>query len=299
MFDLENILVYANSNIQIIGIFIAIIGGLVASKLLNAKIERDTLEEKLNRIIKEIEFNTLKKSGKENRIYLKKKEDYMYYIHDKIIEEDFDISNYDDYDLTKEQRTVIIEEIKEIIRAALVIFKEPHTTSEVESVLKQNHIKENTIEYDIYYYVGSETGKSTSNSFEYPALLPNLQDVRLSSHFSSLQENLEERDLNNRIDELNELLKWKIIEKEDIESKIKAINSNLNIKKDVLLFIFITIFAIIIPQVILSIYPIFINFKWLKYVFAIYSINSFLISMCLMLWYIYKLFLNISKNNAK
>ena len=101
MFDLENILVYANSNIQIIGIFIAIIGGLVASKLLNAKIERDTLEEKLNRIIKEIEFNTLKKSGKENRIYLKKKEDYMYYIHDKIIEEDFDISNYDDYDLTK------------------------------------------------------------------------------------------------------------------------------------------------------------------------------------------------------
>ena len=100
MFDLENILVYANSNIQIIGIFIAIIGGLVASKLLNAKIERDTLEEKLNRIIKEIEFNTLKKSGKENRIYLKKKEDYMYYIHDKIIEEDFDISNYDDYDLT-------------------------------------------------------------------------------------------------------------------------------------------------------------------------------------------------------
>lgn len=272
---------------------------MVASKLLNAKIERDTLEEKLNRIIKEIEFNTLKKSGKENRIYLKKKEDYMYYIHDKIIEEDFDISNYDDYDLTKEQRTVIIEEIKEIIRAALVIFKEPHTTSEVESVLKQNHIKENTIEYDIYYYVGSETGKSTSNSFEYPALLPNLQDVRLSSHFSSLQENLEERDLNNRIDELNELLKWKIIEKEDIESKIKAINSNLNIKKDVLLFIFITIFAIIIPQVILSIYPIFINFKWLKYVFAIYSINSFLISMCLMLWYIYKLFLNISKNNAK
>lgn len=299
MFDLENILVYANSNIQIIGIFIAIIGGLVASKLLNAKIERDTLEEKLNRIIKEIEFNTLKKSGKENRIYLKKKEDYMYYIHDKIIEEDFDISNYDDYDLTKEQRTVIIEEIKEIIRAALVIFKEPHTTSEVESVLKQNHIKENTIEYDIYYYVGSETGKSTSNSFGYPALLPNLQDVRLSSHFSYLQENLEERDLNNRIDELNELLKWKIIEKEDIESKIKAINSNLNIKKDVLLFIFITIFAIIIPQVILSIYPIFINFKWLKYVFAIYSINSFLISMCLMLWYIYKLFLNISKNNAK
>ena len=299
MFDLENILVYANSNIQIIGIFIAIIGGLVATKLLNAKIEKDTLEEKLNRIIKEIEYNTLKKSGKENRIYLKKKEDYMYYIYDKIIEDDFDISNYDDYNLTEDQRTEIIEEIKGIMRRALEIFKEPHITSEVESILKQNHIKENTIEYDIYYYVGSETGKSTSNAFGYPGLLPNLQDLRLSSHLTSFQENLEERDLNNHIDELNELLKWKIIEKEDIESKIKAINSNLNIKKDVLLFIFVTIFAIIIPQVVLSIYPIFKDFKWLKYLFAIYSITSFIISMCLMLWYIYKLFLNISKDNTK
>ena len=61
MFDLENILTYANTNIQIIGIFIAIIGGLVATKLLNAKIEKDTLKEKLDKIQKEIEFNENKK----------------------------------------------------------------------------------------------------------------------------------------------------------------------------------------------------------------------------------------------
>ena len=53
MFELENILTYANTNIQIIGIFIAIIGGLVATKLLNTKIEKDTLKEKLDRIQKE------------------------------------------------------------------------------------------------------------------------------------------------------------------------------------------------------------------------------------------------------
>lgn len=57
MFDLENILTYANTNIQIIGLFIAIIGGLVATKLLNAKIEKDTLKEKLDKVQKEIEFN--------------------------------------------------------------------------------------------------------------------------------------------------------------------------------------------------------------------------------------------------
>ena len=68
-------------------------------------------------------------------------------------------------------------------------------------------------------------------------------------------------------------------EKEDIESKFIALNNNLYVKKDVLLFVFITIFAIIIPQIILSTYPLFVNYKWLKYIFAIYSIITFIISM--------------------
>ena len=39
MFTLENILNYTSANIQIIGVFIAIIGGLIATKLLNTKID--------------------------------------------------------------------------------------------------------------------------------------------------------------------------------------------------------------------------------------------------------------------
>ena len=61
MFQLENILTYVSANIQIIGIFIAIIGGLVATKLLNMKIEKDTLKEKLIKINKEINFYNNKK----------------------------------------------------------------------------------------------------------------------------------------------------------------------------------------------------------------------------------------------
>ena len=80
MFDLENILSYTNANIQIIGIFIVIIGGLVATKLLNAKIEKDTLKEKLNKLIKEIDFNKEKKSSKEQKIYQKKKDDIIFMI---------------------------------------------------------------------------------------------------------------------------------------------------------------------------------------------------------------------------
>lgn len=297
MFDLKNILSYANANIQIIGIFIAIIGGLVATKLLNAKIEKDTLKEKLNKIEKEINFNEEKKSSKEQKIYLKKREDYIYYIYDKIIKKDFDVSNYDDYDLTEEQRLNIIDEIKKIMAEAIKIFKEKHKKSEVEKILKKNHIKENTIEYTIYDYVGYETGDSTNGTGPFGMVIPNIGDIRMDSRFSSLQENLEERDLNNRIDKLNELLKWKLIEKEDIEAKIKAINNSLNIKKDVILFISITLFGIVVPQIVLSVYPIFINYKWLKYVFAIYSIMTFIVSMLAMLLYIYRLCKNIKKDD--
>lgn len=297
MFDLKNILSYANANIQIIGIFIAIIGGLVATKLLNAKIEKYTLKEKLNKIEKEINFNEEKKSSKEQKIYLKKREDYIYYIYDKIIKKDFDVSNYDDYDLTEEQRLNIIDEIKKIMAEAIKIFKEKHKKSEVEKILKKNHIKENTIEYTIYDYVGYETGDSTNGTGPFGMVIPNIGDIRMDSRFSSLQENLEERDLNNRIDKLNELLKWKLIEKEDIEAKIKAINNSLNIKKDVILFISITLFGIVVPQIVLSVYPIFINYKWLKYVFAIYSIMTFIVSMLAMLLYIYRLCKNIKKDD--
>lgn len=97
----------------------------------------------------------------------------------------------------------------------------------------------------------------------------------------------------------SQFIEWKLIEKEDIESKVIALNNNLSVKKDVLLFICITIFAIIIPQIVLSTYPLFINFKWLKYVFAIYSIITFVLSMLLMLWYIFKLFLGISNDDIK
>lgn len=297
MFNLDNILSYANANIQIIGIFIAIIGGLVATKLLNAKIEKDTLKEKLNKLEKEITFNEEKKSGKEQKIYLKKQEDYIYYIYDKIIEKDFDVSNYEDYGLTEEQRLNIINEIKTIMAEAIKVFKEKHKKNEVEKILKKNHIQENTIEYTIYDYVGYETGDNSNGTGPFGMVIPNIGDIRMDSRFSSLQENLEERDLNNRVDELNELLKWKLIEKEDIDAKIKAINNSLNIKKDVTLFISITLFGIVVPQIVLSIYPIFINYKWLKYVFAIYSIITFIVSMLAMLLYIYRLYKNIKKDD--
>ena len=84
MFELNNILNYTSANIQIIGIFIAIIGGLVATKILNTKIEKDTLLEKLSKIEKEIRFYKRKKINDEEEVYKINKEDYIDYIYEKV-----------------------------------------------------------------------------------------------------------------------------------------------------------------------------------------------------------------------
>lgn len=291
MFDLDNILIYTSANIQIIGIFIAIIGGLVATKILNTKIEKDTLLEKLSKIQKEIKFYKRKKLNNEEVVNKINKVDYIEYIYEKVEERNFNIEDYADYNLSLEQRKDIVREIKEMISNASKIFNTEHSRDDVPIILKQNHIKEGTTEYMIYEYIGRRTstrktmglGIIDSTVFDYPSIQP-----------TSFYENLEERDLNNRIDKFDEFIEWKLVEQEDIESKLIAIN-NLEIKKDIILFILITIFAIVIPQLVLCIYPLFINYKFLKYIFAIYSIFIFIISMFLMLGYILKLFLNISK----
>lgn len=156
MFELDNILIYTGANIQIIGVFIAIIGGLVATKILNTKIEKDTLLEKLSKIKKEIRFYKSKKLTDEEEIYKINKEDYIYYIYEKIGDRDFNIENYADYNLTIEQRKTIIQEIKDMMNSALKIFSIEHSGADVSNILQQNHIKEGTIKYMIYEYVGKK-----------------------------------------------------------------------------------------------------------------------------------------------
>lgn len=291
MFRLDNILTYTNANIQIIGIFIAIIGGLVATKILNTKIEKDTLIEKLSKIEKEIRFYKKRKSTDEEEVYKINKEDYIYRIYEKVEDSDFNIEDYEDSNLSLEQRKEIVREIKEMIHSALRIFNIEHTKDEIPTILKQNHIKEGTTEYMIYKYVGENA--RIRKTFGFGMFDPT--DVGYSQiQPTSLYENLEERDLKNRIDKLDEFIEWKLVEEEDIKSKLIAINS-LEVKDDVILFIIITVFAIIIPQLVLCIYPIFTKYKFLKYIFAIYSISTFVISMFLMLGYIVKLLLKNSK----
>lgn len=291
MFSLDNIISFASMNIQTIGIFIAIIGGIIVTKLLNLKIEKDSLEDKLSIINKQIEFDNKRIKKREKKITDNNRLDFINDVYDHIFDTDFKLEKYDNYGLSDDERKNICKEIIQEYKKANSVFEGlDYYTDDVENILSENKIYETDEFYWIYYDVGCNNAKTNS----YGLLnLPNVNSYHITSKITSLQENLEERDLVKSFEELNELREWRLIERENTIIKIKAINSNL--KFDFWTFGIVTLFGIIIPQIVISIHPVFINYKFLKYVFAVYSILSFIGSMFLMMIYIYRMYTKIKK----
>ena len=291
MFSLDNIISFASMNIQTIGIFIAIIGGIIVTKLLNLKIEKDSLEDKLSIINKQIEFDNKRIKKREKKITDNNRLDFINDVYDHIFDTDFKLEKYDNYGLSDDERKNICKEIIQEYKKANSVFEGlDYYTDDVENILSENKIYETDEFYWIYYDVGCNNAKTNSYGL---FNLPNVNSYHITSKITSLQENLEERDLVKSFEELNELREWRLIERENTIIKIKAINSNL--KFDFWTFGIVTLFGIIIPQIVISIHPVFINYKFLKYVFAVYSILSFIGSMFLMMIYIYRMYTKIKK----
>ena len=103
MFDLNNILHFAELNIQTIGIFIAIIGGLLVTKLLNLKIEKAELVDKLNILNKEIEYNSDRIKTRKEKIFKNNRKAFIDEIYTHVIECDFNIDEYDAHGLSAEE----------------------------------------------------------------------------------------------------------------------------------------------------------------------------------------------------
>lgn len=293
MFDLDNILHFAELNIQTIGIFIAIIGGLLVTKLLNLKIEKSELIDKLNILNKEIEYNSDRIKTRKEKIFKNNREAFIDEIYTHVIERDFNIDEYDAHGLSVEEREQAYNDIIDVYKKAGSIFRDrEYYHDDIEKILSENKIYDDNEMYWVYYDVGSEFAEVRRTNYG-PINLPDLGSLNISNKFATLQENLEERDLTNDYTKIVDINNWKIIEKQDIESKIKAIDVNLKI--DLLTFLLITIFGIIVPQVIISIHPLFINYKFLKYWFAVYSILTFIISMIAMIVYIFNMYKSLKK----
>ena len=293
MFDLDNILHFAELNIQTIGIFIAIIGGLLVTKLLNLKIEKSELIDKLNILNKEIEYNSDRIKTRKEKIFKNNREAFIDEIYTHVIERDFNIYEYDAHGLSVEEREQAYNDIIDVYKKAGSIFRDrEYYHDDIEKILSENKIYDDNEMYWVYYDVGSEFAEVRRTNYG-PINLLDLGSLNISNKFATLQENLEERDLTNDYTKIVDINNWKIIEKQDIESKIKAIDVNLKI--DLLTFLLITIFGIIVPQVIISIHPLFINYKFLKYWFAVYSILTFIISMIAMIVYIFNMYKSLKK----
>lgn len=294
MFDLNNILHFAEINIQTIGIFIAIIGGLLVTKLLNLKIEKAELVDKLNILNKEIEYNSDRIKTRKEKIFKNNRKAFIDEIYTHVIERDFNIDEYDAHGLSAEEIEQAYTDIIDAYKKAESIFRDrEYYHDSIEKILSENKIYDDNEMYWVYYEVGSEFAEVIRANYG-PNRLPDLESLNINNKFATLQENLEERDLANDYTKIVDINNWKIIEKQDIESKIKAIDSNLKI--DLLTFMLITIFGIIVPQIIISIHPLFINYNFLKYWFALYSILTFIFSMIAMIVYIFNMYKSLKKD---
>ena len=111
MFSLDNILSFANMNIQIIGIFIAIIGGIIVTKLLNLKIEKDSLEDKLDIINKQIAYDNERINKRKRKITSNNRANFIDSIYEHIFEEDFDLEKYEHFGLSEDEIKEIYDDI--------------------------------------------------------------------------------------------------------------------------------------------------------------------------------------------
>lgn len=134
------------NSIQIIGVFIAVILGLVISKVMELKKEKSELLDFIEEI--DIELNHLK-----NRFDKLKKENYKFYKEDNVYsvinsifeKEEFEMSNSIPYISEREQKDYY-NHVKEYISQVLKVIKSGASLEECKRILKvEKYSVEDTI----------------------------------------------------------------------------------------------------------------------------------------------------------
>lgn len=128
-------------NIQIIGIFIAIIGGIIVTKLLNLKIEKDSLEDKLDIINKQIAYDNERINKRKRKITSNNRATFTDSIYDHVFEEDFDLEKYDHFGLSEEEIKKIYDDIIQAYKDANEIFDgKEYYTDDRKNIIREKNI---------------------------------------------------------------------------------------------------------------------------------------------------------------
>ena len=139
-------------SIQIVGIFVAIIGGLVATKILSFNAEKEQISNEINDINIEIETTKQYLAEKESRNEKLYKEEMAWEIANSILEggEEIDLSENDNYLISMETREEFYRYVKEVLKKGYELYKsDEEAYKNLNDFIKANNYKKGSVEYEI------------------------------------------------------------------------------------------------------------------------------------------------------
>jgi len=139
------------SSIQIVGVFVAIIGGLVATKILSFNAEKEQIANEINDIDIEIETARQYLGEKESRNEKLYKEEMAWEITNSILEgEEIDLSENDNYLISMETREEFYRYVKEVLKQGYEMYKsDEEAYKNLNDFVKANNYKKGSVEYEI------------------------------------------------------------------------------------------------------------------------------------------------------
>lgn len=272
----DNLIELILNSIQIIGIFIAIIIGLIISKVMDLKKEKSETIDTLEDINNELEnmnkqFDKLKEENYE--FY---KEDNVYSIIDLISEgKECEISYSIPYISEQDQKDFYkyvndyMFKIEEMVRKDISV-------DECKKKLKvEKYSVEEMIIDEIYERIVPQ-----------PQLIipPDLKTTHIVSAIDNIQNINRLRDMDN----LSYQIRLKEQQKNICEKRLKSINSTIDIKIGRVLSITIVLFSVVLPFLIVVFQESLECFQTYIYIYLIASFVLSMFSMCIYLFWFWK-----------
>ena len=279
----DNLIELILNSIQIIGVFIAIIIGLIISKVMDLKKEKNEAIDTIEDITNELENMNKQFNGLKEEQYEFYKEDSVFAIIDLIFEgKECEISNSVPY---------ISEQEQNVLKVADIISK----NISIEECKKQLKVEKYSVEETIVDEIYERSDKMEFPNFKLPdfsspvtspPIIPNLdyKTPRIVSAIDNIQNINRLRDMDN----LSYQIRLKEQQKKIYEKRLKSINSTLDIKIGRILSIIIILISVVIPFLIIAFQDSLECYQIFIYVYLIASFVLSMLSMCIYLFWFWK-----------
>lgn len=145
----DSIISFSFMALQMLGVLIAIIGGLIATKILDNNNKLNELKEKAKDLEKKIEFDKIyiTKVHKE-LLCIYQENEYISIIQNIFGEnDDFDLKEYENKYITIKERGKFFNFVKDQIR--FLIKEKQRTNNSFEEILKEKKLEKSDIKYKI------------------------------------------------------------------------------------------------------------------------------------------------------